>query len=69
MNDFDKNHDVDGTLDDEYFFDHYGKQPINSGNGGCLGGVLLIIIGGLLFNISPGLGFIIMAVAIIGSIF
>lgn len=29
--DFDSRYDPDGTPDDEYFYEHYGKQPPDSG--------------------------------------
>ena len=55
-----RNQDVNDILDDEYFYEHYGKPPVRRRNRQISpgAGIAMIIIGCILWIISPILGII-----------
>ena len=55
----------DDILDDEYFYEHYGKPPVNRGSGGCLSVFLFIVIGFLVMKSSAALGLILVIIGIV----
>ena len=66
-----RDQDVNDILDDEYFYEHYGKPPVRRqkrqySSGTC---IAIMIIGVLLWAISPILGIIFYALILFPPLF